>query len=186
MRFPRVRAFCRSRVLLAAVATGLTVAAAGHAADGPRSWPGPPRTSPPQVAGTKTTPPPAWVETPQHSSWLSYSSYCWSQPAGTAACVDFLPPRSRTDLTVLSAPAGSQLRFHVRYAISKLSVSYLDEDPARLKRGKVEESEPAFTEFDRMDDVVSNAILKKGSQRNEISSAPDVSLVPCVRRPSPA
>src|SRR5439155_6109273 len=118
--------------LLAAAAVGLAVAAAGYAGAAP-SWPGRPRTSAPQVAGTKTMPPPAWVETHQHSSWLSYSSYCWSQPAGTAACVDFLPPRSRTDLLAFSAPAASMLLFHLQFAISKLSLSYLDTSAQRLK-----------------------------------------------------
>jgi hypothetical protein len=126
----------RCRALLAAAAAGVAVAAAGHAA-AVLSWPGPPRTSPPQVAGVKTVPPPAWVETPQHSSWLGYSSYCWSRPAGTAACVDFLLPRSRTDLPLISAHAGSELRFHLRFAISKLSVAYLDKSTERLKATRV-------------------------------------------------
>ena len=126
----------RSRALLAAAAAGFAVAAAGHAAV-PPSWPGPPRTAAPQVAGTKTVPPPAWAETPQHSSWLSYSSYCWSGPAGKAACVDFLPPQSRTDLPTVSAPAGSRLRFHLRFAISKLSVSDGDKGIQRLKPSRV-------------------------------------------------
>jgi len=126
----------RSRALLGAAAAGLAVAAAGLAAAAP-SWPGPPRTSPPQIAGTNTVPPPAWVETPQHSSWLSYSSYCWGRPTGSAACVDFLPPQSRTDLPLVSARAGSQLRFHLRFAISKLLVSYLDKSTQRLEPSRV-------------------------------------------------
>src|SRR6266576_1770898 len=95
----------RSRVLLATAGAGLAVAAVGYSASAP-NWPGPPPTGPPQLAGIKTVPPPAWVETPQHSRWLSYSRYCWSRPTGTGACVDFLPPRSRTDLPILSANAG--------------------------------------------------------------------------------
>src|SRR5213076_2726844 len=54
---------------------GVTAAGSGAVA---ATWPGPPRTSSPQVAGAKIAPPPAWVETPQHSTWLAYSSYCWS------------------------------------------------------------------------------------------------------------
>lgn len=128
----------RSRALLtAAAAAGLAVAAAGLAAAAP-SWPGPPRGSAPQVAGAKTAPPPAWVETIQHSSWLAYSSYCWrSRPTGTAACVDFLPPRSRTDLPVVSAHTGSMLRFHLQFATSKLSVSYPDKRTQRLKSSRI-------------------------------------------------
>jgi hypothetical protein len=78
-----------------------------------------------------------WVETPQRSSWLGYSSYCWSRPTGVAACVDFLPPRSRTDLPSVSAHAGSILRFHLRFAISKLSVAYLGDGAHSLKPSRI-------------------------------------------------
>lgn len=126
----------RSRAVLATAAASLAIAAVGHAATAP-SWPGPPRTSPPQIAGTKTMPPPVWLETPQRSSWLAYSSYCWTRPAGTAACVDFLPPRSRTDLPLISAPAGSMLRVHLRFGIAQLSISYLGKDEQRLEPSRV-------------------------------------------------
>ena len=126
----------RSRALLAAATASLAVAAAAPAAAAP-SWPGPPRDSPPQVAGTKTVPPAAWVETPQHSSWLGYSSYCWSRPAGTAACVDFLPPRSRTDLPLVSAATGSMLRFHLQFALSRLTVTFVGESAQRLAPSRV-------------------------------------------------
>src|SRR5438874_7672381 len=116
------------------LALGVTAAGSG-AVTAP--WPGPPQTSPPQVAGAKTAPPPVWVETPQHSTWIAYSSYCWSRPAGTAACVDFLPAHARTDLPVLTAPAGAILRFHLRFAISTLSVTYPDQSTQRLKPARV-------------------------------------------------
>ena len=125
----------RSRVPLLAAAAGLAIAAAGQAASS--SWPGPPRSSAPQIAGTKTAPPPGWIETPQHSSWLAYSSYCWSRPAGTATCVDFIPPQSRTDLPVIAAHAGSQLRFHLQFAISKLEISYPDKSAQTLRPSRV-------------------------------------------------
>lgn len=126
---------CRGRAAFVAAAAALAVAAAGHAAAA--TWPGPPRTATPQVAGTKTAPPPAWVETPRHSSWLAYSSYCWSRPAGSAACVDFVPPRSRTDLPVVAARAGSPLRFHLQFAISKLTASYPDKSSQSLRPSRV-------------------------------------------------
>ena len=113
---------------------GVTAAGSGAVA---ATWPGPPRTSSPQVAGAKIAPPPAWVETPQHSTWLAYSSYCWSHSAGTAACVDFLPARSRTDLPVLTAHAGTILRFHLQFTIAKLSLSYEDRGTETLKQSRI-------------------------------------------------
>jgi hypothetical protein len=124
------------RTLLTTTGLALAVAAAGLAAAAP-SWPGPPRTSPPKVAGAKIAPPPAWIETPRHSSWLAYSSYCWIRAAGTAACVDFLPPRSRTDLPLVSAHVGSTLRIHLRFAISKLSITYADKSRQGLGPSRI-------------------------------------------------
>jgi hypothetical protein len=126
----------RSRALLASAAVSLAVVVAGHALAA-RGWPGPPRASPPQLAGTRAIPPPAWVETARRSSWLSYSSYCWSRPAGPGACVDFIPPSSRTDLPLVVSPAGSTLRFHLKFPISKLFILYQDGGVQRLKRMRV-------------------------------------------------
>jgi hypothetical protein len=128
--------------LLGIAAVSLAVAAAGHAAAAP-SWPGPPRTAVPRVAGTSTVPPPVWVETPRHSSWLGYASFCWSRPAGNAACVDFIPPKSRNDLPLVRAQLGVALRFHLRFALSRLSVSFLGKRAQNLAASRVSSWSPA-------------------------------------------
>src|SRR5205823_5894526 len=49
----------------------------------------------------------------------------------------FIPPHARTDLPAFSAPTGSMLRFHLQFAISKLSVSYLGRSTRRLAPSRV-------------------------------------------------
>ena len=66
------------------------------------------------VKGAGTSPPPAWVESAAATKWLAFSSYCWTG-AGKAACVDMIPPQSRTDLPLLKVRAGEQLRIHFAF-----------------------------------------------------------------------
>jgi hypothetical protein len=80
-------------------------------------WPGPPRTAAPRL--DHQGPPAAWVETASHSTWMAFSSYCWSAPIATgrkAVCADMMPPQSRTDLPTLRARRGDLLRIHLRFS----------------------------------------------------------------------
>ena len=90
------------------------VAASAAAAAG---WAGPPRSPAPRL--TQQGPPPAWVETRTKTSWMAFSSYCWSAPAGAttrkAVCADMIPPQSRTDLPMLSVRRGEVVRIHLAY-----------------------------------------------------------------------
>ena len=94
---------------LAAVGVSAAAAAAG--------WPGPPHQPAPRL--TQQGPPPAWVETRTKTSWMAFSSYCWSAPAAKAmrkaVCADMIPPQSRTDLPTLTVPRGALVRIHLAY-----------------------------------------------------------------------
>jgi len=80
------------------------------------SWPGRPQTKPPLLG--QAGPPPAWLETRQHSRWMSFSSYCW-RSGGKAVCVDMQPVQMRTDLAVLRAVRGQRLRLHLAFRPSQ-------------------------------------------------------------------
>ena len=79
------------------------------------AWPGPPKGAPPaQPKG----PPAAWAETKRDSTWLAYSSYCWSRrnhDGRTALCVDMVPAESRHDLPILRVRLGETVRVHFAF-----------------------------------------------------------------------
>lgn len=77
---------------------------------------GPPAMPPPSVGGNVVSPPPAWAEAGRRSVWATFGSYCWSSPGKPAACVDMIPPTSRSDLARLRVKAGATVRLHLRFA----------------------------------------------------------------------
>jgi len=79
-------------------------------------WPGRPQSKPPVLA--QAGPPPTWLETRQHSRWMSFSSYCWRR-GGKSLCVDMEPVQMRTDLGVLRAVRGRRLRLHLAFRPSQ-------------------------------------------------------------------
>jgi hypothetical protein len=74
----------------------------------PSDWPGRPKGDPPRLH--QAGPPPAWVETRAHSTWLAYGSYCW-----TTLCVDMIPPAKRKDIPALSVGPGATVRIHLSF-----------------------------------------------------------------------
>jgi hypothetical protein len=42
--------------------------------------------------------------------WLAFSSFCWK-----TACVDYLPPQSRTDLPLVRVRRGEPVRVHFAF-----------------------------------------------------------------------
>lgn len=54
--------------------------------------------------------------------WATFGSYCWSSPEGSAACVDMIPPTSRSDLARLQVKPGTTVRLHLRFAPRSVSV----------------------------------------------------------------
>lgn len=95
----------RLGAVLAAVAAGTLLAGSAYA------WPGRPKSSPPRP---ENGPPAAWAETTRRSFWLAFGSYCWTS-AGTAVCVDMIPPQSRSDLPVVRVDRGAVIRIHLAF-----------------------------------------------------------------------
>lgn len=83
---------------------------------------GPPATPPPMVGGVFASPPPAWVEAGRPSVWAGFGSYCWSSPEKSAACVDMIPPTTRSDLVRLQVAPGTTVRLHLRFAPRSVGV----------------------------------------------------------------
>jgi hypothetical protein len=90
-----------------------------------------PDAPPPKVSGATIAPPPAWFALGAREAWFAYTSYCWTDRSGAAACVDFLPPARRPDLPRVRAAVGQRLVIHLGFVPSKLSLSVLGEAGAR-------------------------------------------------------
>jgi hypothetical protein len=86
----------------------------------------PPTGPPPKVGGTiGVGPPPAWVEVGRRSRWLAYGSYCW-----ITACVDMVPPQTRSDLPRIKVKPGQMLRVHLGFTPALARVHMLRGDRA--------------------------------------------------------
>src|SRR6266536_1712337 len=96
------------RVVATLAAAGLAVSIAGAA----YSWPGPPKSSPPR---REHGPPAAWAESTRRSFWLAFGSYCWTT-AGSAVCVDMIPPQSRADIPAIRVLRGAVILIHLAFA----------------------------------------------------------------------
>ena len=95
----------------------LTLALAAVSSAAAAGWPGPPQIPAPRL--DRQGPPAAWVESASHSTWMAFSSYCWSAPIATgrrAVCADMMPPQSRTDLPALRVHRGDLLRVHLGFS----------------------------------------------------------------------
>jgi hypothetical protein len=87
---------------------------------------GPPADPPPKVGGTfGGGPPPAWIEIGTRSGWLAYGSYCWR-----TACVDMVPPESRSDLPRIKVRPRQMLRVHLGFTPALARVHMLRGDRA--------------------------------------------------------
>lgn len=75
---------------------------------------GPPKTPPPKVGGTEVSPPPAWIDGSGRAMWMAFGSYCWSAN-GQAACVDMIPPATRTDIATLKVRRDAKVTVHLRF-----------------------------------------------------------------------
>jgi hypothetical protein len=84
---------------------------------------GKPPGQPPVVKGAAVAPPPAWLQASGKALWMKFSSYCWHDSTGRGACVDMLPPQSRTDLPFFRVRAGTPLPFHLRFIPDVLHVT---------------------------------------------------------------
>src|SRR3954447_8967592 len=57
-------------------------------------------------------PPRAWVRVAGRSTWMAFSSFCWTGPEGTGMCADYVAPPERTDLPEIAPRRGDDLTFH--------------------------------------------------------------------------
>lgn len=76
----------------------------------------PPR-DPPVTKGV-AGPPAAWIETAAGRSWLAFSTFCWK-----TACVDYLPPRSRTDLPLVRVKSATTAVIHFAFAARQVDAT---------------------------------------------------------------
>lgn len=92
-----------------------------------------PAEPPPTMEGTRSIPPPAWIETRRSKRWLAFYSYCWS-----TTCVDSMPAEQRTDVPQITVEQNEVVRFHLRFEPSELTLRVGTEEyrlPARQTVG---------------------------------------------------
>ena len=78
------------------------------------AWPGRPANSPPKPPNPGA-PPPAWIETQAGSTWLGFSSYCWTT-GRTGTCADAIAPKcGQAGVPDIPVAGDETVRAHLGY-----------------------------------------------------------------------
>lgn len=104
------------RALLIVPICALVVAGCGGRTEEAAPEPGPPAEPPPRQPDGG--PPPAWVETPEGSFWLGYSTYCWA-----STCADYVEPTCE-DAPEVRARVGEHVRVTFGFEARSARLTY--------------------------------------------------------------
>src|SRR5919201_1413034 len=68
-----------------------------------------------QPTGEASGPPPAWIETQAGSTWLGFSSYCWTS-GRTGTCADAIAPKcGQAGVPEIPVVGDETVRTHLGY-----------------------------------------------------------------------